>query len=141
VAQRDSFFAVGDGSLVLRQEDERTEIIEYSRTPGPPPWATYSQRLLVAKAELTRECLAAELGLLATVVKSRRVLQKDNVRIHHDRVQGLGCFVELEAVAPVGHHPRGQLGVINALRRLLGIDDDRLLRGGYLELLRNARAG
>ena len=45
------------------------------------------------------DALDAALGTLVVVDKRRRLLLYENVRIHLDEVDGLGCFVELEAVA------------------------------------------
>src|ERR687894_175983 len=46
-----------------------------------------------------REALGAALGTTAVVAKRRRLLLWEDVRIHLDEVEGLGAFVELEAVA------------------------------------------
>lgn len=132
-AQRDTFFAIPVGRLKLRESDDGAELIEYERPDTHQPKPSAYRRLPVDDPDAVRELLAAELGVAAVVEKRRHLLVKDNVRIHLDEVSGLGSFVELEAVAPPGIPPEGQLGVINALRRALGITDDRLLPGAYAD--------
>jgi adenylate cyclase class IV len=118
---------------LLVQGKEGAELIEYERPTTASPGRGGCQRLAVADPDRLRSFLAEELGVVAVVEKERRVLIKENVRIHLDHVDGLGDFIE--AVAPPGHDPRGQLGQINSLRRLLGISDERLVSGAYADLL------
>jgi predicted adenylyl cyclase CyaB len=42
--------------------------------------------------------LASSLGVLVEVRKQRKLLLWQNVRIHLDQVEGLGSFIEFEAV-------------------------------------------
>ena len=52
----------------------------------------------VADAARLKELLARILGVHRVVRKTRQILLVDNVRIHLDEVEGLGTFLELEAV-------------------------------------------
>jgi adenylate cyclase class 2 len=131
--QRDTFFWLPAGRLKLRRQGDRAELIHYLRPDRSQPTPSCYRRSALADPKHTEAQLDAYLGTTAVVVKRRRLLIKDNVRIHLDEVSGLGSFVELEAVAPPGIPPEGQLGVINALRRALGITDDRLLPGAYAD--------
>lgn len=133
--QHDVFFWVPEGRLKLRIEGDRAELIHYRRAEGPQASATSYSRLPIDDPQETRQALAAHLGEIAVVAKRRRLLVKDNVRIHLDRVEGLGAFVELEALAPPGNRPEAQIDRINALRRALGISDERLVAGSYADAL------
>ncbi len=81
------------------------------------------------------EALDAALGTTVVVSKQRRLLLWEGVRIHLDEVEGLGSFVEFEAVLP----DAGDLGTARAkvahLRESLGIADDALVSVGYSDLL------
>ena len=53
-----------------------------------------------------REILARALGIVGRVRKLRRLCLVDRTRIHLDDVEGLGCFVEIEAVPADDESPR-----------------------------------
>lgn len=138
--QRDTFFWLPAGRLKLRRQGVEAELIHYVRPDSAQPAPSRYRRVPLADPQQTEEHLGAYLGATVVVEKKRRLLLKDNVRIHLDEVSGLGSFVELEAVAPPGVRPEGQLSAINALRRALGISDDRLVPGAYADLLQGALA-
>jgi len=56
-----------------------------------------------------RNLLAGALGILVEVDKLRRILWIDNVKFHVDEVQGLGSFVEIEAIDQTGGLGRASL--------------------------------
>jgi adenylate cyclase class IV len=62
------------------------------------------------------------------------------VRIHLDRVEGLGDFIEFEAVAADGEDPARFTLLLASMRESLGIRDEDLLRGSYSDLLRATTA-
>ena len=87
-------------------------------------------------AEL-REALAAVLGVTVIVSKARRLFIFEGVRIHIDRVNGLGDFIEFEAMAAGNADPADFARLLNDLRQSLGIRDEDLLRESYSDLLRS----
>ena len=87
-------------------------------------------------AEL-REALAAVLGVTVIVSKARRLFIFESVRIHIDRVDGLGDFIEFEGVAADNADPGDFARLLNDLRQSLGIRDEDLLRESYSDLLRS----
>ncbi len=52
----------------------------------------------VEESEALRSLLAGALGIVVEVDKLRHILWIDNVKFHVDEVQGLGAFVEIEAI-------------------------------------------
>jgi adenylate cyclase, class 2 len=88
-------------------------------------------------ADELREALATVLGVRAVVAKARRLFVLEGVRIHLDRVDGLGSFIELEGV--VGADGSGDLarfeGLLPRLRRAFDIGDDDLLAASYSDLV------
>jgi adenylate cyclase class 2 len=82
------------------------------------------------------DALATVLGISIVVSKTRHLFLFKGVRIHLDRVEGLGDFVEFEGVAADGGDPSGFAKLLNDLRRSFGIQDDDLLRVSYSDLLR-----
>jgi homotetrameric cytidine deaminase len=96
-----------------------------------------SRYRLVAVAEPAPliAALGAATGVSARVEKRRRLLLWETVRIHLDDVQGLGAFLELEAVAAAGSDLSRERAQIARLRELLGIGDDALREGSYADAL------
>jgi adenylate cyclase, class 2 len=76
----------------------------------------------------------------AEVAKERRLFLWDGVRIHLDRVDGLGDFIEFEAVADAGSDLSREEAQVATLRREFKIDDADLVAVGYCEMV-SARAG
>jgi homotetrameric cytidine deaminase len=67
--------------------------------------------------------------------RRRRLFLWEGVRIHLDDVEGLGRFVEFEAVLPDAGNPGTARDKLVRLRRELGIADDALVSVGYADLL------
>lgn len=99
--QRDTFFAVPEGWLKLREaEGVLPELIAYRRstdTDGPRPSDYVRARL--EDAELWKELLAVVLPRETVVEKERTLWRAGRTRVHLDRVRGLGEFLELETAA------------------------------------------
>jgi adenylate cyclase class IV len=138
--QRDTVYWLPAGRLKLRRQGNAAELIHYLRLNQSRPAPSQVCRAPLADPDHTAEVLEAYLGVTGVVEKTRRLLVKDNVRIHLDQVEGLGSFVELEALVPPGFRPQSQLAAINVLRRALAITDDRLLPGAYADYLNGQAA-
>ena len=102
--QRDTYFHAVQGRLKLREvAGEMAELIAYARSDRAEPTVSHYRIVPVADPAALGQALGDALGVRAVVEKARRLLLWRNVRIHLDRVAGLGDFVELEAVAAA--HP------------------------------------
>lgn len=125
LVQRDTYFAVADGRLKLREQvGEPAQLIAYTRSDGARArWSEYSI------AAVDPAAARAGRTVVAVVSKRRRLLLFENVRIHLDDVDGLGSFVELEAVG-------GGAEALAVARERLGIRDADLLGVSYADLLR-----
>jgi cytidine deaminase len=135
--QRDTYFSTVRGRLKLRELGGGTsELLAYRRPDDPEP--SESSYLLVpvpAPHELS-EALEAALGApLVVVSKRRRLFLYDGVRIHLDDVDGLGSFVELEAVLPDAGDMDAARAKVARLRTELEIADEDLVPVGYADLL------
>src|SRR3954467_11482411 len=95
--QRDTYFAPRRGGPNLREpEPGGAELIAYERADAAHARESRYRIAPVAEPAGLREALAAALGTVAVVEKRRHLLVWEGVRIHLDRVDGLGDFVELE---------------------------------------------
>ncbi len=136
ISQRDTYFSRALGRLKLReQEPGEDELIEYRRPDEPAARTSSYRRVPVAAAGELRDSLDAALGTLVVVTKRRRLLLVDNVRIHLDEVDGLGSFMELEAVAGEGSDLAAEHAQVARLREQLEVDEGALVGESYSDLL------
>jgi len=61
------------------------------------------------------------------------------VRIHLDKVAGLGAFLEVEAVAAHSSDLATERALVEHLRLTFGITPDRLVATGYADLMLTCR--
>jgi homotetrameric cytidine deaminase len=136
ISQRDTYFARARGRLKLReQEPGETELIQYRRADSEDARASHYRRVAADAAGGLREALHEAYGTLVVVNKRRRLLMWEDVRIHLDEVEGLGRFVELEAVAPADSDLTAEHEKVVRLREGLGIEDGALVAASYSDLL------
>jgi homotetrameric cytidine deaminase len=136
IAQTDTYFARARGRLKLReQQPGDAELIQYRRADAPGARDSEYRRVPAGDAPALRDALDAALGTLVVVEKRRRLLLHGNVRIHIDEVEGLGSFLELEAVAQQDSDLSAEHAKVSRLRTELGIGDDALVAHSYSDLL------
>jgi predicted adenylyl cyclase CyaB len=140
--QRDTYFAVTAGRLKLREElsSGTAELIFYERPSDDGIRSSAYVRARV-EGEETRHLLGLALGIAGVVTKTRRLFLWHGVRIHLDDVEGLGSFIELEAVVSDHIDAVEARAQVEFLLEALKIDVAELEPGGYLELLLNGDTG
>ena len=137
--QVDTYFHCQDGRLKLRQIDgERAELIAYRRANENGPKASNYFVLPVEQPERFKEALATTLGIRSRVEKRREIYLHRNVRIHLDRVTGLGEFLEFEAVLGDEHREAESQQLVRELRQRFAIADSDLLEASYGEMIESA---
>lgn len=96
--QIDTYFNVSTGRLKLREGNIENSLIYYERinTAG----AKQSDIILYQhKADQSlKDILIKTAGIKTVVDKKRKIYFIDNVKFHFDVVEGLGTFVEVEAI-------------------------------------------
>ncbi|MDP1899541.1 MAG: class IV adenylate cyclase [Rubrivivax sp.] len=142
IEQDDTFFAVPHGRLKLRQfADGSAELIHYRRADTTAAKASEYVLVPVAEPAALREALARGCGLLGRVRKRRWLLLCGATRIHLDRVEGLGDFMELEVVLRDEQPDAEGVATAEPLMRALGLSDAPRVAGAYLDLLAAAAPG
>lgn len=131
--QRDTYFQTRTGRLKLRTSSSSSELIAYRRPDGAD--ATESTYVRAPASDSVGEALDSALGTTVVVSKQRRLLLWEGVRIHLDEVDGLGSFIEFEAVLPDAGDLETARSKVARLRSELGIEDDALVSVGYADLL------
>lgn len=136
IAQDDTFFTCAFGRLKLRVfSDGRGELIAYQRPDASGPKTSDYAIAPVTDPDALRATLARALGLGGRVIKQRSLLRVGRTRVHLDRVEGLGDFLELEVVLRDGEDAANGEAVAHALLRDLRVDASQLVSGAYVDLL------
>jgi len=135
--QQDFFYDVPRGRLKLRQFDDGTpsELIFYQRDDKDGPKASYYTRSPVTNPEAMHALLATALTTRGIVTKERHVYLVGRTRIHLDRVDGLGDFVELEVVLQPEDDEAGGTAEAHAVFAKLGVPQADLVAHAYVDLL------
>ena len=136
IAQDDTFFACDTGRLKLRAfSNDLGELIFYQRSNQSGPKESFYLRSPTTSPENLRESLSLAYGQIGRIRKYRTLFLVGRTRVHLDRVEGLGHFLELEVML-VDDEPTEQ-GVREAgqLMEQLGIQADQLVEGAYLDLM------
>ena len=141
IRQRDTYFAGARDRLKLREQDTDgpplfDELIEYSRADSTDARTSIYRRVPVADAAPLREALDSAYGADVTVTKRRRLLLWEGVRIHLDEVDGLGSYLEIEAVADPESDLAEEHEKVERLRQELGIEEADLVATSYADLVR-----
>ncbi|MGQ9560022.1 MAG: class IV adenylate cyclase [Candidatus Oleimicrobiaceae bacterium] len=138
--QVDTYFAGGSGRLKVRcVSGQPAELIAYRRPDVAA--ARQSDYLVCPVPDGRRLChtLAVALEQQVAVTKIRTLYLLGNVRIHLDRVRGLGTFIELEAVVSRASEVLSARKKLDELCGHFGIKQADLLSGSYADLLVAAR--
>jgi predicted adenylyl cyclase CyaB len=134
--QIDTYFRCAVGRLKLRQfSDAAAELIAYARPNEVSPRTSQYRIVPVADGDALCEALSMSLGVLIVVAKEREVSHYKNVRIHLDRVEQLGTFLEFEAVLePTAHQTEGE-ALVRELTSRFGLLPEDLIAESYSDLL------
>ena len=141
ILQDDTFFRCESGRLKLRAfSEERGELIFYRRADMRGPKESFYVRSPTASPATLRESLALAYGISGRVKKARILYLAGRTRIHVDRVEGLGNFVELEVVLEEGEDADAGMREAHDLMATLGIAAPDLVDGAYVDLLASHEA-
>ncbi len=100
--QVDTYFRVPKGRLKIREGRIENSLIFYQRTNSAHARRSTVEMMLLPRRNSVRPILSRALEVLAVVDKRREIYFVGNVKIHLDRVRGLGTFVEVEAMTRSG---------------------------------------
>lgn len=134
--QVDTYFHVQQGRLKLREGNIEQALIHYER--ADIAGAKSSSVILYQSPTdpALKRILSLHLGIKTVVDKQRRIYFIDNVKFHFDRVEGLGDFVEVEAIDQDGSKTREVLELqCRHYAQVLGIPEDAYMRESYSDML------
>jgi len=133
--QDDTFFSCHNGRLKLRVfSPQEGQLIFYKRQDKSGPKESFYVIYTTTSPDSLREVLTLAHGQTGRVKKHRTLFMSGRTRIHLDRVEGLGDFLELEVVLNEGEDPGNGTAEANELLERLGISDGQLLEGAYVDM-------
>ena len=134
--QTDTYFNVSHGRLKLREGNIENALIHYHR-PNILGAKPSNVELYRHQPENNlKEILVAALGVKIVVAKSRRIWFVKNVKIHFDKVEGLGEFLEVEAIDADGSLSIEKLeDQCNSFSKLFEIKVEDYIAYSYSDLL------
>ncbi len=135
--QTDTFFVCVHGRLKLRKSADRSEgeLIFYERPDTGEPKESRYVIYPTSDAGRLHSLLTAALGIRGVVRKHRTLYRVGPTRVHLDRVEKLGTFVELEVVLDSAGQPGAAVAVADDLMDRLGIPRADLVHQAYIDLL------
>jgi predicted adenylyl cyclase CyaB len=136
ISQDDTFFRCGSGRLKLRSfSPTEGELIFYRRADQQSPKESFYLRTPTANPEGLRECLSLAYGQTGRVLKHRTLYLVGRTRVHLDRVEGLGHFLELEVVLNENEPAEAGVQEAHSLMTQLGVEPSQLVETAYVDLL------
>jgi predicted adenylyl cyclase CyaB len=136
IIQDDTFFACDRGRLKLRAFSARDgQLIYYRRPNQTGPKESFFVVSPTTAPDSLREVLSLAYGRAGRVRKRRILYLVGRTRVHLDRVEDLGDFLELEVVLAEGEPSDRGVEEARNLMAVLGLDPGQLIEGAYVDLL------
>jgi predicted adenylyl cyclase CyaB len=134
--QTDTYFNVPAGRLKLREGNIENSLIYYERQNTTD--AKQSNVLLYKHSpdKTLKDILIKTNGIMVVVEKKRKIYFIENVKFHFDTIEGLGTFLEVEAIDSTG-----DIGIellkeqCNKYAAYFGIVDSDYIALSYSDLL------
>ena len=141
IRQDDTFFICAQGRLKLRAfSADEGQLIFYRRPDQTGPKESFFIISPTTSPDSLREALSLAYGQAGRVRKQRTLYLVGRTRVHLDRVEELGHFLELEVVLSDGEPPEPAVEEAHRLMAALGIAPAQLIEGAYVDLLARRHA-
>jgi adenylate cyclase, class 2 len=134
--QVDTYFNVPNGRLKLREGTIEQSLIFYERTNTAGAKQSNVTLYNHQPDAALKLALTQAVGVKTVVDKKRKIYFIDNVKFHFDKVEGLGEFLEVEAI-----DNDGSIGIeklkeqCRYYQQLLGVQDNDFIAESYSDLL------
>ncbi|MFA6470842.1 MAG: class IV adenylate cyclase [Candidatus Latescibacterota bacterium] len=119
-----TIFFTGSGQLIFYQRPDSTGPKESFYVISP-----------TASPNTLRQALSLAYGEGGRVRKHRTLFLVGRTRVHLDKVEGLGDFLELEVVLAEGEHNETGVSVAHELLEKLAVSHHQLIEEAYVDLL------
>jgi adenylate cyclase class IV len=139
--QDDTFFTCERGRLKLRAlSANEGQLIFYQRANHIGPKESFFLMAPTSSPDTLREALSLAYGQAGRVRKQRTLYHIGRTRVHLDRVEALGHFLELEVVLAESEPSAAGVAEAHKLMAALGIALTHLVAGAYVDLLAHKQA-
>ncbi len=136
IRQEDTFFRSRRGRLKLRKlSDTEGELIYYERPDTALPVESGYALVSTTRPDALLDVLTRSVGAIGVVRKQRALYLIGQTRVHLDRVEGLGDFVELEVVLRPDQDAGEGVRIARELMEKLAIAGESLVEKAYIDLL------
>jgi len=136
IIQEDTFFHIKNGRLKLRIfSNDSGELIHYARQDTQKSKRSDYLIYPTSTPSKLKEVLSNALGIKVVVKKERRLFVKAQTRIHLDKVEGLGNFIEFEVVINKEKEIPEAYQTIEELEEIFGIKENQLITVAYADLI------
>ena len=136
IAQDDTFFRCDSGRLKLRVFSNGTgELIYYRRANQYGPKESFYLISPTSAPDSLRESLSLAYGQVGRVIKHRILFLVGRTRVHLDKVDRLGHFLELEVVLADGEHSDAGVREARELMKQFDVKPHQLIDDAYVDLL------
>ena len=134
--QTDTYFSLGAYRMKLRESArKRHELIWYRRADRKDARVSSYRVMAVPDPEEKKRIFGTSMGIKAVVTKERTLYLWKGVRIHVDRVEELGGFLEFEAVLGPGLEEEEGRRRVEELTERFGIRPRDLVPASYSDLI------
>ncbi len=134
--QVDTYFNTDAGRVKLREGSIENNLIYYERPNKEGPKTSHCILYKTEKGSSLKEILGKTMGEMVVVDKRREIYFLDNIKVHLDRVSGLGTFVEIEAQSEEGDMSEEYLEVqCSELMKDFKIEKEHLISESYSDML------
>ncbi|KAL8573098.1 hypothetical protein ACOMHN_027358 [Nucella lapillus] len=140
--QEDTFFKCPNGRLKLRiLKDSPAELIYYDRPDQAGPKLSDFHKVQTEHPDDLKKVLSQSLAVRSVVKKKRFLYLVGQTRVHVDKVEGLGDFMELEVCLKDGQSAEEGQAIANDLMQKLGVKEEDLLTCAYMDLILKEKSG
>jgi adenylate cyclase class 2 len=136
--QTDTYFNVKRGRLKLREGNIENALINYDR--DDIAGSKKSDVILYRHTpdDALKDILVRQLGIRVIVSKIRRIYFIGNVKFHFDTVEGLGSFIEVEAIDERDEFTVKQLKAqCDHYLHFFGVTKNQLVDKSYSDMLKS----
>ncbi len=134
--QIDTYFNVSTGRLKLREGIIENALIHYEREDFAGAKSSHVLLYQHQPDKILKEILIKTLGIKAVVDKRRKIYFINNVKFHFDTVEGLGTFIEVEAIDKDGKIGKEKLqGQCDEYGALFGIEAKDYCSVSYSDMI------
>jgi predicted adenylyl cyclase CyaB len=136
ITQDDTFFTCENGRLKLRVFSPNDgQLIFYRRADKKGPKESCYTISPTTSPHTLSKSLSLAYGQVGRIRKLRILYIVGRTRIHLDRVEGLGDFLELEVILKEGESIECGEAIALDLMQKLHIEPHQLIEGAYIDLL------